>query len=447
MKIPRPLEPLLRDGLLDEVIRPLMSGKEAAIYMVRTGDELRCAKVYKDAQKRNFKNRAIYQDGRGVRGSRRARAMGKRRSRYGRQELEGEWHNAEVDALFTLANAGVRVPTPHTFHEGVLLMELVTDGEGQPAPRLNDLSFTPEEARAHHRALITDVVKMLCAGIIHGDLSEYNVLVDPDGPVIIDLPQAVNAAGNQAAELLFQRDVDNLAAYFSRFAPELAATRFGKEIWKLYKRGELHPDYELTGLFEEETKKADVRAVLRDVADARKDHERRQPRRPRDAVEEMADAWQEQEATPPGRRVVDKVAPSGRAKKARDSAAAQPAPSKRRRRRRSRGGQERGGANDHASSPTPSARVADAGAPDDHGHTFEPPLSGAALESRRRRRRRRPPSGDAPQSAKRRARGKGPSADPPRAQGARATTDTAQGEASRSARRRRRRRRSGPKSD
>ncbi len=250
MKTPSRIEPLVTDGLVDSVLRQLMSGKEAMVYVVQCGDEIRCAKVYKEANKRGFHTAVDYTEGRKVKNSRQARAMAKR-SRYGRQEQESAWQHAEVDALRRLAAAGVRVPTPYNFHEGVLLMELVADEDGEPAPRLNDLSLTEEEAIKYHAMLIRQVVYMLCAGIVHGDLSEYNVLVDSNGPVIIDLPQAVDAAANNNAQRMLERDVDNLADYFGQFAPALLQTRYGPEIWALYENGALHPESELTGTFAE----------------------------------------------------------------------------------------------------------------------------------------------------------------------------------------------------
>jgi len=268
MKTPKRIEPLIEDGLVDEVIRQLMSGKEAVVYVVRCGNDLRCAKVYKDADKRNFRQSALYQEGRKVKNSRRARAIEKG-TRYGRKAQEEEWQNAEVDALHRLISIGVCVPRPYNFFEGVLLMELVVDHEGNAAPRLNDVMLTEEQARTYHALLITEVVRMLCAGIIHGDLSEFNVLVGSDGPVIIDLPQAVNAAGNNNACSMLQRDVANLAAYFGRFAPEIKSTEYGKEIWALYEAGELHPDITLTGGFEHQTKPANLDCVMREIDAAR----------------------------------------------------------------------------------------------------------------------------------------------------------------------------------
>jgi len=274
MKTPKRIESLVAEGLVDEVIGQLMSGKEATVYIVRCAGEIRCAKVYKDARQRSFRKSASYQEGRKVKNSRQARAMDKG-SRYGRQMQEEAWQSAEVDALYRLAAAGVRVPQPYLCHEGVLLMELVTDAEGNPAPRLNDIELTQEQALQFHARLLNQVVRMLCAGIIHGDLSEYNILVGADGPVIIDLPQAVDAAGNSNAEAMLERDVANLAAYFSRFAPQLAASDYGKEIWRLYLAGSLSPEVELTGRIEEDEHLTDVGAVLEEVNSALQDEERR----------------------------------------------------------------------------------------------------------------------------------------------------------------------------
>jgi RIO kinase 1 len=264
MKIPKRLQPLVEDGLVDDVIRQLMSGKEAMVFVVRCGEEIRCAKVYKEANKRSFRQSVDYTEGRKVKSSRQARAMEKG-SRYGRKSQEEAWQNAEVDALYRLAAAGVRVPKPYNFHEGVLLMELVTDINGNAAPRLNDVVLTEELARAYHHALLTEVVRMLCAGVVHGDLSEYNVLVGSDGPVIIDLPQAIDAAGNKHASSMLERDVENLANYFGRFAPELRKTDYGKEIWSLYEAGELHTEVKLTGRFERVEKPADLGGVMREI--------------------------------------------------------------------------------------------------------------------------------------------------------------------------------------
>jgi len=274
MKTPKSLESLVRDGLVDEVIRPLKSGKEAAVFVVQSEGEIRCAKVYKEANKRGFHKQALYQEGRKVRNSRQARAMEKN-TRFGRQQQEEVWQNAEVDALYRLAAAGVRVPKPFNFVEGVLLMELVTDADGAAAPRLNDLELSKEQALEFHDLLIKEVVRMLCAGIVHGDLSEFNILVDSVGPVIIDLPQAVDAAANNNAARMLERDVNNLAAYFGRFAPELLSTSYGKEIWKIYQSGDLTPEVKLTGQFKGSTKKADVSSIMREINDARDEAIRR----------------------------------------------------------------------------------------------------------------------------------------------------------------------------
>ena len=275
MKTPKRLAPLIDSGLIDEVIRSLKSGKEAAVFVVRSGTEICCAKVYKEADQRNFRQSVLYQEGRKVRNSRRARAMEKG-SRYGRQEQESAWQNAEVTALYRLAEAGVRVPKPYNFIDGVLLMELVTDADGNPAPRLNDLEMTPEQARDYHGFLIAQIVRMLCDGLVHGDLSEYNVLVGQDGPVIIDLPQAVDAAGNNNARMMLERDVGNMAAYFGRFAPELLTSDYGREMWKLYQSGELHPETQLTGYFADNNQPADLRSVIREIDAAREENEARQ---------------------------------------------------------------------------------------------------------------------------------------------------------------------------
>jgi RIO kinase 1 len=256
------------EGLIDTVVRQLKSGKEADVYVVRSGDDTCAAKVYKEANKRGFRQAVDYTENRKVRNSRQGRAMAKRTA-YGREQQEAAWQSAEVDALYRLAAAGVRVPRPGNFHDGVLLMELVADADGDAAPRLNDLAFTEAEALQHHATLIGEVVRMLCAGVIHGDLSEFNVLLAADGPVIIDLPQAVDAAGNNHAPRMLMRDVDNLRNFFAQYAPALRNTQFGPEIWSLYAAGRLMPDMPLTGRYERQAGEVDLSAVLREIEDAR----------------------------------------------------------------------------------------------------------------------------------------------------------------------------------
>jgi len=263
MRTPQRLQPLIDAYLIDAVVGQLKSGKEAEVYVVTSRGEYRCAKVYKEAQNRSFKQASQYTEGRKAKSSRQARAMNKK-SRYGREEMESEWQNTEVEALAMLATAGVRVPKIYDFHEGVVLLEMIVDSTGHAAPRLNDVTMSAEDARTHHATLIGEAVKMLCAGYIHGDLSEFNVLLSERGPVIIDLPQAIQSTANNAFRL-FQRDINNLAAYFARFAPEIKKTDYAHEIWKLYESGKLKPDTKLTGKFTHSTKRADVRGVLNEI--------------------------------------------------------------------------------------------------------------------------------------------------------------------------------------
>ena len=277
MKAPRRLQSLIDEGLIDLVVRQLMSGKEATVYVVRCGDETRCAKIYKEATQRSFRQAVDYTENRKVKNTRQARAMAKG-SRFGRQAQEAAWQSAEVDALYRLAAAGVRVPQPFNFHDGVLLMELVVDAQGDAAPRLNDLVFSPEQAKAHHATLIAEVVRMLCAGLIHGDLSEFNILMAGDGPVIIDLPQAVDAAGNNHAQRMLLRDVANLRDFFGKFAPELLGTDYGPEIWTLYQTGLLATDVPLSGHFDRKTAAVDLGSVLREIDDARSEEAARRLR-------------------------------------------------------------------------------------------------------------------------------------------------------------------------
>jgi RIO kinase 1 len=272
MKAPARLQTLVEEGLIDSVVRQLMSGKEAEVYVVRCGTDTRCAKIYKEATQRSFRQAVDYTENRKVKNSRQARAMAKG-TRFGRQAQEAAWQSAEVDALYRLADAGVRVPKPYNFFEGVLLMELVTDANGDAAPRLNDVAFSPEQARAHHATLLGEVVRMLGAGIVHGDLSEFNILLGHENgdtvPVIIDLPQAVDAAGNNHAQRMLLRDVANLRDFFGRFAPELLQTHYGPEIWDLYQRGLLSAEATLSGRFKAKDGAIDVRGLLREIDDAR----------------------------------------------------------------------------------------------------------------------------------------------------------------------------------
>lgn len=277
MKTPKRLQPLIDDGLVDEVLYPLMSGKEADVYVVRCGSDARCAKIYKDAVKRSFKKAAQYTEGRKVRNSRRARAMEKG-SRFGRMQQEETWQNAEVDALYRLARADVRVPQPYGCFDGVLLMELITDEAGDVAPRLNDVSMSAEQAREDHALMMHYVMRMLCAGLVHGDLSEFNVLVDEEGPVIIDLPQAVDAATNNNARSMLERDVQNITDYYGQFARELLDTHYAQEMWALFEEGALHPDHALTGHFELDTHTADTDAVMQEIKAVLAEEERRRER-------------------------------------------------------------------------------------------------------------------------------------------------------------------------
>ena len=285
MKTPSGLQPLIDDGLIDAVLRPLKSGKEAEVYVVRAGGEVRCAKLYKDMAQRSFQQRVQYQEGRKVRGSRQARAIGKA-TRFGRRQQEEAWKNAEVDALYQLRDAGVRVPEPYGFFHGVLVMELVADDAGHAAPRLAEVDLSPERAREFHAFLVRQVVRMLCTGLVHGDLSPYNVLVGADGPVVIDFPQVVTAADNNAARAMLLRDVNNLTAYLGAFAPDLLDTWYGEEAWALFQGGTLRPDTPLTGVFVPDASTPDVRGVRDAIEEARREAVIRQQGRDAAAAED-----------------------------------------------------------------------------------------------------------------------------------------------------------------
>jgi RIO kinase 1 len=277
MKTPSRLQPLVDDGVIDEVLSALMSGKEASVYIVRCGDVIRCAKVYKEATKRSFKKAVQYQEGRKVRNSRRQRAMEKG-SKYGRDQQEEAWQSAESDALLLVAQAGVRVPRSYGCFDGVLLMDLITTEDGEVASRLNDVTMPAEQAIEDHTVMMHYIMRMLCAGIVHGDLSEFNVLVDDYGPVIIDLPQAVNAAANNNAYQMLMRDVNNITDYYAQFAPELKTTRYGPEMWALYESGELSLEHELTGEHPDNDESADVDSVLSEIKAALEEEQARQAR-------------------------------------------------------------------------------------------------------------------------------------------------------------------------
>ena len=341
MRIPDSLASLLDHGIIEEVIRPLMSGKEAQIYLIVSNGEERVAKVYKEALNRSFKNRADYTEGRKVRNSRDQRAMDKR-SRYGRAKDESTWRSTEVDMIYRLRDAGVRVPTPYHFIDGVLIMELVRGADGNPASRLGDLTFTADEANALHRQLLIEVIRMLCAGVVHGDLSDFNILFGTTGPVIIDFPQAVHAANNLNARKLLLRDVANLQRFAQRFVPRFEALPYGQEMWQLYERGELRPDTQLTGAYAASKKKADTAAVFDLIHDAEQDEQQRRgslkgrkpPSRPHRGATSLAEtAVRRDKSAPPAAKPASSQALSMQ-KQA--SAPATTAPAKPRRRRRRR---------------------------------------------------------------------------------------------------------------
>lgn len=278
MKIPERLELLVQDGAIEKVVQPIMSGKEASLYVVLVDGKPCAAKVYKEAQSRSFRQRADYVEGRQVRGSRQQRAL-VNKSRFGKELLEESWQTAELDALQRLETAGVRVPHPLLFVDNVLVMSLVLDAEGRAAPRLSDLEFYPQEARYLMGVLLDQIIRMLCAGIVHGDLSEYNVLMSHEGPVIIDLPQAISVSHNRNARALLLRDVNNITRFVARFAPEYNRARYGEEIWSLYERGILAPGARLSGRFVPEERAVDGRRVLQEISELEQDEARQHPSR------------------------------------------------------------------------------------------------------------------------------------------------------------------------
>ena len=238
------LDLLLSEGILDEVLGRLKSGKEAEVFRVVYRGQVVAAKVYKDRIQRSFQHNVAYKEGRKVRNSRTQRAIDKG-SRFGRDEAEDAWKSSEAGTLQLLHRQGVRVPTPVLFYEGVLLMELVLDADGDTAPRLIEAAIEPEQASAIYRDLRGQIIKVLCCDLIHGDLSPYNVLLGTAGPTIIDFPQAISAAHNSQSEGFFQRDFENIFNFFAELDRRLLAQRGdGREIWRAYARRELSPDYE-----------------------------------------------------------------------------------------------------------------------------------------------------------------------------------------------------------
>ncbi|MBZ0234860.1 MAG: hypothetical protein K8M05_21210 [Deltaproteobacteria bacterium] len=237
------LDVLIADGVIDEVLGRLKSGKEADISLVRRGTDVIAAKVYKDRATRSFKNNSDYREGRKVRNSRTQRAID-RGGRFGRDAAEQAWKSAEADALYKLVGSGVRVPEPVMFYEGVLLMDLVRDAEGRPAPRLIDVAIQREAAMGVYADLVAQMIAMLCHDLIHGDLSPYNILASAHGPTIIDFPQVVSAAHSSRAEYFFLRDFDNVVRFLAGFDPSLAVhAADGRAIWRAYVSRELTPQF------------------------------------------------------------------------------------------------------------------------------------------------------------------------------------------------------------
>jgi len=237
------LDVLIADGVIDEVLGRLKSGKEANISLVRRGEAVIAAKVYKDRSTRSFKNNSDYKEGRKVRNTRTQRAID-RGGQFGRDAAEQAWKSAEADALYKLAGTGVRVPEPVMFYEGVLLMDLVCDAEGRPAPRLIDVAIERDAAIGIFADLVAQMISMLCCDLIHGDLSPYNILAAAEGPTIIDFPQVISAVHSSRAEYFFLRDFDNIVRFLAGFDPSLAVhTADGRAIWRAYVSRELTPQF------------------------------------------------------------------------------------------------------------------------------------------------------------------------------------------------------------
>ena len=266
--------PLFDSGIIERVVRPLMSGKEAQVFLVVSQGELRVAKVYKDAHKRTFKNRAEYTEGRKTRNSRDQRAIEKR-SKHGRAQDEDAWKSTEIDMIHRLHAGGVRVPIPHAYSDGVLIMECVVDLDGNPAPRLGDVAFDSEAAQVIYDRVIREVVRMLAVGVVHGDLSDFNVLVAGDEPVIIDFPQSVDTASNTNARRLLIRDVDNLHRFLTGYVPKAPRLPYAEEMWELHEHNALTAETRLTGRYRPTERRTSDDAVLDLIQDADRDERKR----------------------------------------------------------------------------------------------------------------------------------------------------------------------------
>jgi RIO kinase 1 len=271
---PDGLAPLIDDGIIQRVLRPLMSGKEAQVYLVEARGEVCVAKVYKEAHDRTFKNRAEYTEGRRTRNSRDQRAMQKR-TKHGRAQDEAAWRSTEVDMIHRLHAGGVRVPVPYIFIDGVLVMECIADDEGNPAPRLSDLSLDPDTAHEVYHRVIQEVVRMLAVGVVHGDLSEFNVLLGSDGPVIIDFPQSVDTASNTNARRLLLRDVENFHRFLARSVPNARRLPYAEEMWDLFELNALTADTRLTGRHRPPQRRMSTESVRDLIHDADRDERKR----------------------------------------------------------------------------------------------------------------------------------------------------------------------------